>query len=217
MVSFSDSMRGLRLEDNKQQYEVSMFTVGLALTNMRVSEFHVNIDSSTLAFTESAIVVNVTDVSLLFDLDFKLASDPDFLTDKGVGAIALNHFNVSLEMTPVNDNGALQLDFIDAHIMLEDYTVHFDGQTDISKALELMMEEFKDFFKNEVVNIMARKMLSSVERTVNEHIRMDSTLAIADGAPAQVNLQLMSDPILSHHSMTIPLQGGLTNQLDRPL
>ena len=40
--------------------------------------------------------------------------------------------------------------------------MRFNGQTDISKALELLMAEFKDFFKEEVVNVIARKMLVSV-------------------------------------------------------
>ena len=124
-----------------------MFDMGLALTNMRVSSFLMDNENSHIAFVNETITVHVRDVSLYFDLDFKLASEPEFVTDQGVGSIKLLNFNVTLVMKPQNKNGMLQLNFSDAHIQIEDYTVKFQGQTDISRALELLMAKFKDFFK----------------------------------------------------------------------
>ena len=84
-----------------------MFTVGLKLTNMRVSDFSMDMASSSLAIANETIQVHVKDVSLHFDMGFKLASEPDFVTDQGVGTIKLLNFNVTLELKPVNVDGAL--------------------------------------------------------------------------------------------------------------
>lgn len=188
-----------------------MFTVGLRLTNMRVSDFKMDMDGSRLAIANDAIQVQVNDVSLHFDLDFNLASEPEFVADKGIGSIKLLNFNVTVDLKPVNTNGALQLEFIDAFIQVEDYTVHFDGQTDISKALELLMAEFKDFFKNEVVNMIARRMLVSVQDVINDHIQQQNALNVwNDDMPVFLNMKLSADPLLKDGSMMLPFDGGLS-------
>ena len=70
---------------------------------------------------------------------------------------------MSLHLIPYNRNGILQFEFKDTIIDIQDYQVDFKGSTEISKAFQIIIYKFKDFFKNELVNIISRKITKSVE------------------------------------------------------
>lgn len=102
-----------------------------------------------------------------FVLDFELFSKPEWIKDKGSGIINVTNFNLSLHLEPFNKDGKLQFDFADAVIEIENYGIEFKGTSDFSKALSIVLNNFKSFFKNEVVNILGRKLTKSFEDSMN--------------------------------------------------
>ena len=49
--------------------------------------------------------------------------------------------------------------------------MNFKGTSEFSKAAEIVLNKFKDFFKNEIVNILSRKMIKSIELMLNYKMR----------------------------------------------
>lgn len=116
---------------------------------------------------QSFMEVSIRNMSLVFDMDFNMLSRPQVIADKGVGTISVLNFDVSIQLQPFNDNGSLQFLFKDAIINVDDYQVRFKGTSEFSKAAEIVLNKFKDFFKNEIVNILSRKMIKSIELMLN--------------------------------------------------
>lgn len=79
----------------------------------------------------------------------------------------MRNFEVSLLMTPYNSNGNLLMDFKDAIISVQDYQVKLDGNSDVSKAIEICLNNFKSVFKKELANILAWKLTKTVEDQIN--------------------------------------------------
>lgn len=95
-------------------------------------------------------------------MNFNMLSRPQVISDEGVGKMSILNFNVSIHLQPYNDGGSLQFMFKDALIDIDDYQVDFKGSSEFSKAVEMVLNKFKDFFKNEIVNIISRKMIKSI-------------------------------------------------------
>jgi hypothetical protein len=107
-------------------------------------------------------------MNFLFSLDFDISSDPEFLTDVGTATATVNDCTVRLELSPkANENGILEVSFTQAEIILSDYEVKANGETDISAAFEIVMNSFKSFFKQELANMIAWRMAKSVEESMN--------------------------------------------------
>jgi len=66
-------------------------------------------------------------------------------------------------MSPYNSNGNLLMDFKDATITVEDYQVILDGNSDLSTAVEICLNNFKSVFKKELASILAWKLTKTVE------------------------------------------------------
>jgi len=64
-------------------------------------------------------------------------------------------------------DGVLQVDFKSITINITDYKVIANGSTDLSKAVEIVFNSFKAFFKNELTNVLAWRMAKSVEESMN--------------------------------------------------
>ena len=72
------------------------------------------------------------------------------------------------------------------------------------------MTKFKDFFKQEVINIMAQKMLISVQEDINANIKKQTLLNVwEEEAPVFMNLSMSADPVIENKSLMMPFDGGL--------
>lgn len=172
METFEASMTNLRMNDATQHFEIGFMTVAMAVQNQRVTRFEMDSDASSISVEkrendESYIEVNIRNMSLVFDLNFNMLSRPQVIADKGNGTISVLNFDVSIHLQPFNDNGSLQFVFKDAIINVDDYQVDFKGTSEFSKAAEIVLNRFKDFFKNEIVNILSRKMIKTIESMLN--------------------------------------------------
>lgn len=66
-----------------------------------------------------------------------------------------------------NQNGILKLDFSKVDVIITNYEVKLDGSNDLSKAIEIVFNSFKTFFKKELVNMLAWRSAKSIEDSLN--------------------------------------------------
>ena len=53
------------------------------------------------------ILVSIQDMSMNFDLDFKIHSWPEWFNDQGNGHVAIRDFDATLHLIPYNKNGKI--------------------------------------------------------------------------------------------------------------
>jgi hypothetical protein len=51
-----------------------------------------------------------------------------------------------MDLKTLNKDGLLQIDFAIVKIAIEDYVVEVNGNTDLSRAVEIVFNSFKSFF-----------------------------------------------------------------------
>lgn len=82
----------------------------------------------------------------------------------------------------------------------------------MSEGLTIAMEAFKDFFKEEFTNIIARKISKTLEKSVNQLIIRDQGLIpISDSL--NVNYTLTDDPVFEDEYISFGFDGRLVDPL----
>ena len=95
----------------------------------------------------------------------------------------------------------------------------FHGTTDISTGLQLIIDNFKSFFKNEFINRMALKITQSIEISLNSLINKSNCLAslVNEKSNSELgilfNYTLVGKPIINKNYVVFPLDASfLTNE-----
>lgn len=84
-----------------------------------------------------------------------------------------------------------------------------NGTSEISKAFEMVINKFKEFFKNEIVNIFARKISKSLERSLNNRISSDKSLSkVGRSGGVYLNSTLTGDPVILGNFLSLPFDGS---------
>ena len=72
----------------------------------------------------------------------------------------------------------------------------------------MLVNQYKSFFKNEFVNILARQFTKSIEKSINTNMLGEQNLKeIGEGTGILLNCSLIGDPILHQDYMAIPFDG----------
>ena len=50
---------------------------------------------------------------------------------------------------------------------MREYNVKLDGSSDMSRTVEIMLKNFKNFIQKEIVNVVAWRLAKSVEESLN--------------------------------------------------
>ena len=107
----------------------------------------------------------MNDINFGLNLDYKMKSDPDWGTDEGQGYLNINNLDLVGQIKFNVVQGKLQLDFSDIIVNMEHYDAKFNGtDEDFSEGMVEIFDAFKDFFKRELANIVARKMSKTLEK-----------------------------------------------------
>ena len=78
-----------------------------------------------------------------FAFDYRVWSEPDgWIKDSGTGDIKMHNSDIGLELSLTSKNGALQVDFSEVNISLESYEVNLDGDSDFSRAIQILFKNF---------------------------------------------------------------------------
>lgn len=125
---------------------------------------------------QAFIDIQIMNINANFSLVYHLLSRPNLVRDEGMGSIRIDGMNISLKLSPYSNNGHLQFEIFDSLIYVDNYQFRLEGTSNVSQAIELTMNKLKDMFKDELLNILARKISKSLELTVNNGI--DSNLLV---------------------------------------
>jgi hypothetical protein len=97
-------------------------------------------------------------MDMKFNFTFDLWTEPGWIKDHGVGIITVSNASISLNLSPENDHGNLHIEFYETSFNIADYTVNVESESDLGKATEILLNNFKNFFKKELSNVLAWRM-----------------------------------------------------------
>ena len=145
-----------------------------------------------------ALTLRLTGITLEFDFDFNVWSEPEWLKDAGTGSISVSGGDISIDLQPRSVNGTLRVDYSDVKIHTRDYTVNLKGNSDISRAVETMLKDFKVFFEEELTSMLASRLAIVTEEILNEKLLLKLDQA-----------SLLLDPIFKRDFVSFVLDGSL--------
>jgi len=91
--------------------------------------------------------------------------------------------------------------------------VKASGSSDLSKAVEIVFNSFKSFFKNELANMLAWRMAKSVEESMNSlMLSKAGVVQMPNINNVYLNATMLSDPIFEKDYITIPIDGSISMQ-----
>lgn len=100
------------------------------------------------------------------------------------------------------------MDFTDALIDINDYTADFNGSSDFSKVFNIILRNFKSFFKNEVANVLAMKISSTFQDSFNSMLYTGPSILSLKDDSIYMNYTLTGDPIFTKDYMSVPFDGS---------
>ena len=169
--------------------------------------------------------LRVSSISLDFAFDFELWSEPEWLKDRGTGSLSVFDCDISLGVMLGREaeSGTLELDFTDVKIHTRDYNVELHGETDLSKAVQSMLVNFKVFFEEELTSLLASRLLRATRDVISEKlgievaaIQNDSSKEESPIEPDQIekpkeklsiSKKLLVEPIFDSHYVAFVLDG----------
>lgn len=146
-------------------------------------------------------------------MQFSLQSKPSWVNDKGQGKITIKDLSILVSLAPYNKKGKMQVDFTDTLIDIADYNAEFKGSTDFSKVFNIILRNFKSFFKNEVANVLAIKISSTFEDTFNAMLYNGPSILSLKDDSIFVNYTLTGDPIFTQDYMSVPFDGSFIQKV----
>jgi hypothetical protein len=116
-----------------------------------------------------------------------------------------------LNLLPSNANGVLQIDFSETKIDIENYHVSLVGSSDVSKATQIMMNSFKEFFKKDLANMLAWRLAKSVQESLNQIILDKGQNIPIPPVQVKINTTLIGAPIFKNGLLAVPLDGTFSS------
>jgi len=114
-------------------------------------------------------------------------------------------------LTPsTNGEGLLQVGFSEVNIDLAHHEVQLDGSSDLSKGIEIILKNFKSFFKKELAQMLSWRLAKSVEESMNSFLLSGGGLVEILGTKgAFMNTTLTGDPVFHADYMSLPIDGSI--------
>ena len=111
-------------------------------------------------------------------------------------------------------DGTLQIDFSNVKVDLRDYSVELDGESDLSRAIEILFSSFKSFFRQELTSMLAWRLAKSVEESINQIlISNGGSVPLLEEDEGYLNMSLVSDPIYVADYLSFPLDGSFSRKV----
>jgi hypothetical protein len=143
-----------------------------------------------------------------FNFDFDMWTEPEWVRDHGRGTITVKDASISHNLLPMNDEGSLRIEFYDTAFNLNDYDVEIDSDSDLGKATEILLNKFKNFFKQELSNILAWRMAKTVEDLMNRNLIKEGKGLEIEKLSARLNTTLTGDPMIVNDVIAFPFDGS---------
>jgi len=97
---------------------------------------------------------------------------------------------------------------------MQEYNVKLDGSSDLSRTIEIMFKNFRNFIQKEIVNVVAWRLARSVEESLNQMLMRNSSGEIVDLSSSKGsvtnswNVTLLRDPIFEPTYVSFVLDGS---------
>lgn len=207
MSDLTEQMRSMTIDKYCSHNEVGdLFTTHLCIDNQKMSNYAIKEGSSRIFIDprDDALHLRVSGVSMAFDFDFKIWSDPEWLHDAGTGSISVFNADISLSLSLTKGSvGQLEVSYWDEKIHTRDYEVILNGETELSKAAQQMMTSFKVFFEEELTLLLANRLTTTAKQVLESKVMTNTDNSNLEDDSNQYNkLILLSNPIFDTHSVS---------------
>ena len=78
----------------------------------------------------------------------------------------------------------------------------------------IILRNFKNFFKNEVASVIAMKISTTFQDSANTLLYNGPSLVSLSDSNVFVNYTLSADPVFTSEYMSIPFDGGFIRKVD---
>ena len=99
------------------------------------------------------------------------------------------------------------------NVGISDYEVTVDGGTDMSRAVEIILNNFKTFFKKEITNMLGWRAAKSSEEALNKILfDQGEMLPLNQDRTIHLNTTMVSDIRYNPGFFTVALDGTFASQ-----
>jgi hypothetical protein len=211
MDLFKEKMRNVTMKDSCFEQKLGeLISAKLCISKQRLSEFSIDKDASQLTIDSDGeqLQLRIEGIELKFELYYELDSNPEWFFDEGDGTVIVGGCAFNMNLKTINRNGILQIDFSDVDVDISDYSVELNGLSDLSKAIEILFNSFKSFFRKELVNMLAWRAAKSIEETLNDILfDQGEIVPLNKDSSMHLNAKMVSDPIYADGYLAIPIDG----------
>jgi hypothetical protein len=152
-------------------------------------------------------------IEMLFDMGFDLSSEPHWFKDRGTAVVKVHNTRLEMDLNTNSREGVLQVDFSRVDIDISDYVVEVNGATDLSRAIEIIFNSFKTFFREELVNMLAWRAAKAAEIALNRVLfDQGEILPVNIDRTIHMNATMISEPLFHDGLFTVALDGTFASQ-----
>ena len=163
MDGVEDLIMSVNQPDKCPNYDFGMMELSLCMKKMTISNLVFDKARTDVTITANNFVgIKVYGKAATFMTDFNIYSTPEWIRDQGSGSITIKDFMVHVNVMPSSKDGRLQFNFIDSFMEADNIDGNFKGQTEIIESVQLIMNHFKTFFKEELTNIISHQLVKSI-------------------------------------------------------
>ena len=213
------NLNDTRMPDVSKEFSVGIGKVQMDLSNQKLTSFSVNKDASAIVISDNTphMQFQIRGVNLNFEMQYQMQSKPTWVSDKGRGIVSIEDLSIFFAVSPFNSKGRMQVDVQDTLIDVKDYNANFEGSSDFTKVFNIILRNFKNFFKNEVASVIAMKVSTTFEESANRLLYSGPSMVALSDTNVHVNYTLAADPVFTNDYMAIPFDGGFVKQVDGKL
>ena len=184
-----------------------MMVVNLCVSEANLKEFSIDETQLRLIPDNRQLELRNAQINFVLEFEFELWTTPSVVSDQGRGTITVQGASISLNLLPYNDHGSLRIEFFDTAFVIGDYDVKLDSVNDFGKATEILLNNYKQFVKKELSNILGWRLAKSVEESMNQWLVKGKTFNI-ENIHCQLNSTLTSEPVFFKNALAMPMDGS---------
>ena len=191
----------------------AVLTYHLCVSNQKTLSYSIDKENSYMSIEadQNSLKLRVSGMSINFSFDFEAGTEPEsWLKEEGKGDFQISGSDIELLLSMTNKNGVLQVDFSDVKVTMAEYDVSLAGSSDISRGIEILFKNFKNFVKKELTNVLAWRLAKSVELSLNGVLSRGGEIIDVSAANNNNywNMTLLSDPVFTPDFVSFVLDGS---------
>ena len=211
MQIFKQKMAKLTFRDTCYEQQMGdLLYAKLCVADQELRQFEIDDVNSRLMIdvNKQSLSLVLTGIDMLFDLKFDISSKPQWFQDSGAAVVRVKQCRITMDLKTLNKEGVLQIDFAGVKVSIDDYVVEVNGHTDLSRAVEIVFNSFKSFFREELVNMLAWRAAKSTEESLNYILfEQGEIMPLNTDRTIHLNATMISEPSFHEGFFTVAIDG----------